>query len=215
MSSDGNSSGPPISDLIARLSDQEILRLRRFARRKMFGISARVVDADERDLLHEAIVRAVAERRSWNREEVPLVSFLMGCMRSIASEWNTKLSGRAYQRRRVSVSDELAGHEPDPEYQLMCAEHEKMCEEMLGLIREQLAGSQQAVLVYDEMRKGRSRRQIMDLLDIDHDAYDALRKRISRCADALHKRLHEENRLKWFSEPNRPPTVPTMEDSDA
>ena len=47
----------------------------------------KVNDRDDEELLQEAIVRALDDTREWYPQETDFLTFLKGCIRSIASSW--------------------------------------------------------------------------------------------------------------------------------
>jgi DNA-directed RNA polymerase specialized sigma24 family protein len=108
---------PPRRDVgaaLAALSEEDLLRLRAIAR-----LRARSLPPDGMtwsDLLHEAVLRALAGAKPWPAG-VPLLAFLAGVMRSLCDEqW------RRHHRQDDLPSSYDAGGADDPERACAAAE---------------------------------------------------------------------------------------------
>ena len=132
---------------------------------KKFG--GRVNDADGEDLLHEAILRAVDERnlRSWYLERVEFLTFLRGCIRSIADEW-------CKRARTTELPDELSSP-TKPGAQAEAAI-------MIEKIRERVKKRPHALAIIDLKRYGMTAREIQESLGISEGIYAAAVKWIER-----------------------------------
>jgi hypothetical protein len=147
-----------------------MMKLKRFANYKMLG--GRVNYADDRDLLHEAIVRTLDGRRQWNRLKVDFVTHLKGCMSSIADEW---WKGRKEEWSLI-----------DPSFSVEASqEHEVRARQALALLRKRLRGDVDATRVFECRIKGRSAAQTLEELNMSAAVYDAARKKLSRRVEEL------------------------------
>src|SRR5438105_2736429 len=96
-----------ISRAIDAMREDEFVRLRLFGQNRIFRIRPRAANrrtAD--DLLQEAVMRLLDGTRHWYPCKVTLVTFLVGAMRSIASEW-------ASHRNRNKAKPEYASFESE------------------------------------------------------------------------------------------------------
>jgi RNA polymerase sigma factor (sigma-70 family) len=142
-------------------------RLFKFAEFTAMKFSGRVKDSNAEDLLHEAIVRVLDERniRKWYPRKVEFLTFLRGCIRSIANEW--------YQHARdTELPDEL----------LSPIRHDAQAEAsmMIEKIREKLKGRPHAVEIFDLKCEGRTAKEIQKHLGINEQVYAAAVKWIER-----------------------------------
>src|SRR5580693_9931518 len=112
----GRPAGPPQRDVgaaLAALSEEDLLRLRAIARLRARSLPDGMSWSD---LLHEAVLRALAGARPWP-PGVPLLAFLAGVMRSLVDE--------QWRRRRLLdtlPAPEGAGPVNDPERVYAAAE---------------------------------------------------------------------------------------------
>jgi RNA polymerase sigma factor (sigma-70 family) len=138
-----------------------------FAEFTAMKFSGRVNDADAEDLLHEAILRVLDEQniRRWYPQKVDFLTFLRGCIRSIASDW--------YKRaRQTELPDEL----------LSPTMHDAQTEAAITIekIRETLRARPQAVEIFDLKCLGLTAREIRQRLRINPQTYAAAVKWIKR-----------------------------------
>jgi len=144
-----------------------------YATFRMAGIRGMVFSADASDLLHEAIARTLDGRRRWNHERIDFVTHLKGCMRSIASELLQRATteiGAIKEAAMRSWRQDLDEYWPT---------------EILEHIPSRLADDELALQVFERLRQGYTRAEIIHALKMRPDAYDAARKRISRALYAV------------------------------
>jgi hypothetical protein len=159
------------------LSDEDIVKLRKFANYKLLG--GRVSYAEDKDLLHEAIVRTLDGRRQWNQQKVDLVTHLKGCMSSIADEW---WKGRKSEWSLIDPSFSIDAEQ----------EHEIRARQALALLRKRLRGDVDAMRVFECRLKGSSAAETRQELNISAAVYEAARKKLSRRVEELRLELKEQ-----------------------
>jgi RNA polymerase sigma factor (sigma-70 family) len=142
-------------------------KLLRFAEFTAMKFRGRVNDSDAEDLLQESILRVLDVRdiRNWYPQRADFLTFLRGCIRSIASEW--------YKRgRNTELSDEL----PSP------TRHDAQTEAaiMIEKIREALKPRPHAVEIFDLKCSGLTAREIQERLGVSEQVYAAAVKWIDR-----------------------------------
>lgn len=158
---------------IDALTTADIRKLRRYATLRMSAYRGMIFNSDADELLDEAIVRTLEQKRKWNYEHVDFVTHLLGCMRSIANG----LIVRAY--REVEVLTEYERNRQKEEFDHYWPK------QILDQVRHRLRNDGVALQVLDLALLENSRREICQALNMRADVYDAARKRISRCIDSL------------------------------
>src|SRR5260221_695063 len=89
-----------ITRAIDALTEEESVRLKDYAENRIARIGPRAANRREADeLINEAVVRLLEGTRRWYRDNVAFVLYLIGAVRSIASEW-------AGHRKRNAASPE-------------------------------------------------------------------------------------------------------------
>ena len=84
---------------IERLSDADMQKLKRYAGFKALQMRGAVFHSGADDLLHDAIERTLDGRRKWDEANVEFTVHLIGCMRSIVSEFRQEAE-RLFQYRQ-------------------------------------------------------------------------------------------------------------------
>jgi DNA-directed RNA polymerase specialized sigma24 family protein len=149
---------------LVALPEEELLRLRAIARLRARSLPGRM---EWSDLLHEAVMRALAGTRLWP-PDVPLVVFLAGVMRSLCDEhWR-----RQHRQDALSIQDD-AGGSHDPER--TCA-----AVEALAAIHRLFASDEAAMKVITGLIEGMGAEEIRRHYDLTPMEYDTTRRRIRR-----------------------------------
>jgi DNA-directed RNA polymerase specialized sigma24 family protein len=159
-------SAPPrdIGEALAALSEDDLLRLRAIARLRARSLPGGVSWSD---LLHEAVVRALAGTRPWP-PSVPLLAFLGGVMRSLCDEqW------RRRHRQNTLPSTEGVGPVDDPERVYAAAE-------VLAAIHRLFASDAPATRVIAGLVDGMTAAEIRRRYSLSAVEYDTARRRIRR-----------------------------------
>ena len=150
---------------LAALSEQDLLRLRAIAR-----LRARSLPDDGMswsDLLHEAVLRALAGARPWP-PGVPLLAFLAGVMRSLSDEY-----WRLHRRQHDLPAPHDRGGADDPERACAAAE-------ALASIQRLFASDEAALKVITGLMSGMAAEEIRCHCDVTAVEYDTTRPRITR-----------------------------------
>ena len=149
---------------LAALPEDELLRLRAIARLRARSLPGGM---EWSDLLHEAVVRALAGTRPWP-PDMPLVAFLAGVMRSLCDEhWR-----RQHRQDAIPIQDDAAGsHDPER----TCA-----AVEALAAIHLLFASDEAAMKVITGLIEGMGAEEIRRHYDLTAMEYDTTRRRIRR-----------------------------------
>jgi len=149
---------------LAALPEEDLLRLRAIARLRARSLPGGMSWSD---LLHEAVLRALAGTRPWP-PEVPLLGFLAGVMRSLCDEqW------RRHRRQDVIFIPDDAGGSNDPER--VCAAREALAD-----IHRLFASDEAAMKVISGLIGGMGAEAIRRYYNLTGLEYDTTRRRIRR-----------------------------------
>lgn len=149
---------------LAALPEDDLLRLRAIARLRARSLPGGLSWSD---LLHEAVLRALAGTRPWP-PEVPLVAFLAGVMRSLCDE----------QWRRRRLQDTLPASEqvsPADDPERICA-----ATEALAAIHRLFASDPAATKVITGLLGGMAPEEIRRHYGLSALEYDTARRRMRR-----------------------------------
>ena len=147
------------------LSEEDLLRLRTLARQRARSLPPGAMSW--RDLLHEAVLRALTGARPWPNG-VPLLAFLAGVMRSLCDEqW------RHHRRQDHVPTLHGSGDVFDPERACAAAE-------ALAAIQRLFASDTTALKVIDGLISGMAAEEIRCHYDMTGVEYDTTRRRIRR-----------------------------------
>ena len=150
---------------LAALSEEDLLRLRALARLRARSLPPGAMSWS--DLLHEAVLRALAGARPWP-QGVPLLAFLAGAMRSLCDEqW------RRHRRQDHLSALHGSGGADDPERACAAAE-------VLAAIQRLFASDEAALKVITGLMSGMAAGEIRCHCDMTAVEYDTTRRRIRR-----------------------------------
>jgi RNA polymerase sigma-70 factor (ECF subfamily) len=160
------------------VTEMDLLRLKSIARLYARGLPP---DVSWDDLLQEAITRVLTGKRV-RPEDVPMVSFLGGVMRSLRADHIRRARHGVdrddplwLQQSSEDVFDlELLDPTSDPERALIAVEE-------LDKIRQLFADDPVALLIIDGLAEGLAAEQIRARHGISRTDYDSARKRMRRC----------------------------------
>ena len=153
-----------VSATLSALSEDDLLRLRAIARLRAHSLPGHVSWSD---LLHEAVLRALAGTRAWP-PGVPLVAFLAGVMRSLCNEhW------RRHRLQDTLPTPDVAGEVNDPERTCAAAE-------ALSAIYRLFASDGAAMKVITGLTCGLAAEDIRRAYGLTAVEYDTARRRIRR-----------------------------------
>jgi DNA-directed RNA polymerase specialized sigma24 family protein len=170
---------PTHTALALRLvTEMDLLRLKSIARLYARGLPP---DVSWEDLLQEAITRVLTGKRP-KPDDVPMVAFLAGVMRSLRSDHIRRARRGATRDAPPWLGNEgeaLSEREvldpaADPERALIAADE-------LTKIRTLFAEDRAALQIIDGLAEGLSAEQIRTRHTISRTDYDSARKRMRRC----------------------------------
>jgi DNA-directed RNA polymerase specialized sigma24 family protein len=147
------------------LSEADLLRLKRIAQLRARAL----VQVQWSDLLHEAVLRALEGTRRWP-EQVPLVAFLAGIMRSLADEhWRQHRMHAALH----ADAEEVADAAPNPEREIIARQ-------ALVALDRMFRDDEDALKVITGLSHGLTAEEIQRAYGMDATRYASTRKRIRR-----------------------------------
>ncbi len=103
-----------IEAAIEDLTDEELLRLRQYARSRINALKRRALGRDDADLLQQAITDTLSGERRWNKEAVDFSGHLTGAMRSIAWKWRKQFNADEPYLESEVVRTTPEGKETNP-----------------------------------------------------------------------------------------------------
>jgi DNA-directed RNA polymerase specialized sigma24 family protein len=169
---------PAESALALRVvTEMELLRLKTIAKLHARGLPP---DVGWDDLLQEALTRVLVGARL-PPENVPIVAFLAGIMRSLKSEHWRRVSNRSARLRTLRIDQasdgardiELRDPAPTPERSLSAQQE-------LNTIKQLFAGDVVALKIIAGLAEDLSAEQIRSAHGISKTDYDSARKRMRR-----------------------------------
>jgi hypothetical protein len=189
-----------VRQAISALTDGELLKLLRLAEQAIFRLRRKVWGVEARDLLNDAVLRLLNEKRRWKPKRVDLVGQLAGIITSIESDWlkrgkrgevpvlETDLRRDDPDGAEIPTALELAAApQLDPEQAALGSE-ELTQEQLLHQIEELFNLDPLASLIFSEWRRGTAGPEIMKVLDLTRQQYDTAVRRMDR---AIQKRWPE------------------------
>jgi DNA-directed RNA polymerase specialized sigma24 family protein len=160
------------------LTDMDLLRLKTIARLHARGLPP---DVGWEDLLQEAITRVLTGARQ-PPENVPLVAFLAGIMRSLKSEHWRRLARKGAPGREPLPLPRAAGsRSPAPREAAPDPERSVLAQEQLHAIQRLFAADKVVLGIITALGEGLSADEICQSLRLTRTDYDSARKRLRRC----------------------------------
>lgn len=185
-----------ISEAVEKLLPEEWVKLNAYGKSRARFMALYGGAYDGPDLVKEAIIALLEERRTWNPKKVNFVGVLMGAMKSIASNYKEKslASGYSLPESQVATEEEdgeavsVVEQHPDsrlsPERQVLVKERLETTTALVADIYEFFQNDAEAQLVMDGWRDGMSGTAIMETLEIDRTKYETIVRRIRRKSTA-------------------------------
>lgn len=185
--------GPPpassaqVRQAIEELTDEEMFKLRAFARKRMWGGAlGRWTEPEE--LIHDVIVSALEpdKGRTWCPDKVDFLGFMFGAIQSISSRAAARHSKVvAHLGNRAPADNVDSATVEDCESLETAVVERATARSLLQCLEAALEGDEAALGVAQciaEDLKPREAREVLGLTDKD---YDAARKRFERAATKL------------------------------
>lgn len=170
----GVASSDEVAEALAALSKNDLSRLNKLAK-----VRARHAPGlDWRDLLHDAIERALDGRRKWPRN-LPFLFFLREIMRSQASEYFRRARGPIQLEADVAGDSDAfpiaaaACERPGPEREVLASQ-------LLEAVREEFADDAAVLAIIDGIGDGLGPDEIQSGARLTPTAYASAQKRIRR-----------------------------------
>lgn len=179
-----------VEQAIRNLTAPDLAKLHAFAENRARAMRLRGSSFEGIDLLQQAVVSLLEERRHWKPNNADFVCCLIGAMRSIASNYRTAANNAGYELPEsqlasqtedepcVSPMDRAVVDDPGPEQAAIISE-------LIAKAKEKLADDAEAVVVIGAWDDGMSGTAIMAALDINRTAYETIVRRIRRQANDL------------------------------
>jgi DNA-directed RNA polymerase specialized sigma24 family protein len=177
---------------ISALTDGDLLQLQRLAEQAIFRLRRRVWGVDARDLLNDAVLRLLNEKRRWKPKKVDLVGQLAGIITSIESDWlkrgqrgevpvlETDLTRDNSEGAEIPTAVELAtDSRPDPEQATLASEGLTQ-EQLFQQIEDLFSQDPLASLIFSEWQRETTGPEIMKALDLTRQQYDTAVRRMDR-----------------------------------
>lgn len=175
-----------IEQAIAKLTRADFAKLNEFARNRaqmlgLFGISY----AGE-DLLQEAVISLLEQRRHWNPKKVDFMGVLMGAIRSIAFNLKerAKTTGFEIPASQFVEQDADGAELPTPvdlvQEARLNPEQSALVFGLMDELQEVFAEDPEALVIMDGWSDRMSGTEIIDALGIDRNAYETIVRRIRR-----------------------------------
>jgi DNA-directed RNA polymerase specialized sigma24 family protein len=166
---------------IDALSEADRLRLDAFAVWRIRGLGRRACGRTHEDLLSETVLATLDGTRSWNREKVDFLGYLIGAMRSISDNWGKRFKeaepvleadlGRDDASR--SALDRVASQDLSPEEEIEVKQQHEA-------IRRLFADDPVVTLIILEIEEGTKFSEIREKHDLEENELFAALKRIRR-----------------------------------
>lgn len=173
-----SSPGPEIAsnsalrEALTKLTDAELLRLKRIAQLRASGL-----EIEWGDLLNEAIARSLSGTRAWP-VDVPFMAFLVQTMRSIANEY-----WRQMNESVVALSADLTADSDLDAFvgvDSKSPERQVVAERTLRDIEDLFRNDSDALGVLRGMALGMTAEEIRHSSGLDQRQYETVQKRIRR-----------------------------------
>ncbi len=181
-----------VRQAITSLTDAEFVKLRRMADGAAFRLRRQAWGTDAEDILQEAVLRVLQDRRHWKPQNVDFVGLLAGTIRSIESDWRkraergetpvleTDLSAAKPNGETVPTAiQQSADNRPSPE-RLLIESEELTYEQLLRQIEELFTEDSLAALIFSEWQRGTKGPEIMKALELTRQDYDTAVTRMDR-----------------------------------
>lgn len=163
-------SADAVRDAIVSLDIADQIRLKKIAQGRALGLA----HADWRDLLQEAVARALSGSRRWPHH-VPIVAFIAETMRSIASEWRDRASAADVQ---LPDGTDVTSDHPD-------SERVVIARDLVARIYDAVSGDPAVLSLLAGLSDGETAAETMARTGLSPLDYDAARKRFRRALNKI------------------------------
>jgi len=185
---------------IEALTPPQSIKLREFALMKVSKLGRKAQSYTWKDLLSDAYIDALSGNRNWNKSQVDFFGFLIGAMRSIASNRRSKFDrvekslGLGKEGKLLEIPLDGKNHDgkmevlqivsltPNPERELLDKEQEKIDRERVQAIMRLAEERELAPFILLDLMDGKSGPEIQRSLNITKTQYETEMKWIFRNA---------------------------------
>lgn len=169
-----------VEGALLALSDGDLMRLKRIAQLRSFGLE----DYGWDDLLQEAISRALAGTRVWP-QDVPLVAFLAQTMRSISHEARNSPGQERVDRMPAQGNDGIengiaSATLADVAIDEITPERQTAAGQALKRIEAAFAGDSEALAVLHALGEGLTPEEALVKAKLSRVSYESAQRRIRR-----------------------------------
>jgi hypothetical protein len=168
---------------IEALTDADLLRLEGYAAWRVQGLGRKAAGRTHEDLLNDAIHATLDGVRSWNKDSVNFVGFLIGTMRSISTNWGNRFKAS----EPVLESELIAGDAPGAPGPLDYVAHDEPSAEEALIAREHREAIDRFFesdalvhLILCELQEGGKLKEIRDRYELTAAEFEAALKRLRR-----------------------------------
>lgn len=155
---------------------------------------------EPKDLINDAVVAILDGRRDWDRSRIDFPTFLIGVMRSLAS--NESRKAKETRPRYVRESDledsgtsdgregflaSVPADTPTPENQLINEQDEAEADALIAIVRAQLSDDPDVLRVLELELDGVSKKAIRDRIGMESKRFWTIDRRIVRAFEAAAK----------------------------
>jgi hypothetical protein len=174
---------------IGRLSAMELVRLERFAKYRIRGLGMKAAGKTYEDLLSEAFTLTLSGARQWNPDNVHLVGYLCGVMRSISSHWGRST---VHEREWTEFAGSAEGehlHSPIPD-----GEREASAKQEIDRIRGHFANDEMVLQLLRAISQGLKGPEIQAQMNISKTDFETIFRRLRRGAERIQQSAEDRTR---------------------
>lgn len=182
-----------VKEAIELLTTPQLNKIQNYAKKRIMVLGRRAMGRNYEDLLGEAITSALEGRRTWPKDSVDFMKFLIDAMRSISNNWLTSFkSGETFLESEVTiVTDDGNTLNPlhDAESSLSSPEDLLAAKQRIEQIEEFFQNDTIISLIIEGLCDGMSGPEIQRDLDISNTEYETAKRRMRR---KVSKMMEEE-----------------------
>lgn len=181
-----------IRKAIESLNENDLLRLKTFAKFRIRGLGRAARGRSWQDLLQEVFSRALSGARSWNPKKVDFFGFLKGAVRSVSDGWLQEMSAAKTEEpllvSQMSSGDDngagqsqidlAASNTPLPGKNL---EADQSIETIRGLF----ATDTLILSIIDQMAEGKTGKEICNSLTLTAKEFSTATRRMRRTLNRM------------------------------
>jgi hypothetical protein len=180
-----------VEEAIDSLTEADLLRLEGYAIWRIRGMGRKALGRNHEDLLSEAIHATLEGRRSWNKNNVDFMRYLLGAMQSISDNWSKRFNNiePILESDILGITNDsdikkgLADIHTIPPYQ----DNEIAVKQQEEIIRRYFEDDPLVTIIICELKEGLKLRDIKEKYNIKENDYEAAIKRMRRKLTRLYE----------------------------